>query len=589
MCQPLLNPKAWHYGYSNENAVRASAGSLVTPSKPALPSGMSWMWRAIFVAVMLAGMATGAVAASPYLYVVRYDRWSAEDERDWRAFIQTIGESECNTLNACLHGSANPFRASDPPDYRFAADCADLPYVLRFYFAWKRGLPFSYVGEVSPRGLGGDIRYTKAGNAVETRTDVPSGTLTGMAIIDRLRDAVSSGTYRIHPDLETPQASDFYSPAIDAKSIVPGTTIYDPAGHLAIVYRVDPDGRIHFFDAHTDYSLTQMVFDVRFARSRPAHGAGFKNWRPLRLVGATRAPDGTLSGGHIAVAANREIADFSDEQYFGNGPRPDEAAWETGTFRLKGESLDYYDYVRAKLAGGRMQYDPVKEIGETAASICSDLRYRAQAVDLALAAGMAQRPQPNRLPVNIYGTSGDWETYSTPSRDARLKTAFKALRDTAQRFMAMHAKGDRQHLVYGGDNLAADMLAAYDKATRYCRIGYTRSDGSRATLSYEDARRRLFALSFDPYHCAELRWGASGAEAATCPDDPRKRDWYAAEQPLRNQLDRTYEARMDFTLDALKTPGPGKGVLVPPDTDVRGFLEKRPSDAGNRSDMVKPR
>ncbi len=515
-------------------------------------------------------------AAKPknsYLYVVRYDRWSVEDERDWRSFIQAIGASDCNTLDSCLRGPANPFRASDPPDYRFTADCADLPYVLRFYFAWKRSLPFSYVADIAPRTGGGDIRYTRNGNVVAERRDVSSGTATGMAIIDQIRDKVNSGTYRMHPDLDAPPP-DFYSPKIDAKSIVPGTAIYDPAGHLALVFKVDPDGRIHFFDAHTDFTLTQMVYDLRFARSRPAHGAGFKNWRPQTLVGAVRQKDGTLKGGHIVLAANRQIADFSDEQYYGNGTRPNDDGWESGVFALNRESLDYYDYVRAKLAGGQIQFDPVKEIGDMARSLCSDLHYRAAAVDVALEAGMAKRPEPDRLPSNIYGTSGDWETFSTPSRDARLKTAFKSLRDTAQRFVDMYGTGDTKHLKYTGRDLPGDLLAAYGKAIRYCSVSYTNSAGGRIALSFEQARKRLFAMSFDPYHCAELRWGAAGPEAATCPDGPTKRTWYAAEQNLRNQIGRTYEARMDFTLDQLKTPGPGKGVPTAPDTDIAGYLQK---------------
>ena len=50
---------------------------------------------------------------------------------------------------------------------------------------------------------------------------------------------------------------------------------------------------------------------------------------------------------------------------------------------------------------------------------------------LARAAALHQRPHPNYLPWNIYGTTGDWETWSTPSRDAALKVVVRDLRDTA--------------------------------------------------------------------------------------------------------------------------------------------------------------
>jgi hypothetical protein len=531
---------------------------------------------AAFVAFGVAAPERAAPAGpSSLIYVVRYDHWSQDDERDYRAFIQAIGESSCNTLDACLHGPANPFRDSDLPNHRFVSDCSHLPYVLRFYYAWKRGLPFSYVAQVAPVRPDdrGDLRYTHEGNRVVRRVDVPGGVMTGYAIIDQILATVNSATYRIHPERDSPPP-DFYSPSIDPQSIRAGTVIYDPAGHLAIVFRVDPDGRIHFFDAHTDYSLTQMFYDLRFAREKPAVGAGFKNWRPLWLVGAKRRPDGTLSGGHIALAPNKDIPDFSLVQYYGNGPRPPDAGWDKGTFTLNGETMDYYDYVRAAMAGGQLMFDPLKEVREMANSICYDLHYRAQAVDLALAAGMARRPEPERLPENIYGTYGDWEMYSTPSRDARLKTAFKALRDIAERFVRMQKDNDGiRHLYYFGDDIAGDMLTVYDASTANCSVTYTKSDGSPLTLRYEEARRRLFAMSFDPYQCAERRWGASDpAELASCKDGPLKQAWYFAEQNLRNQLDRTYDARMDYTLDALKTPGPGKGVPFPPDTDVRAYL-----------------
>jgi hypothetical protein len=202
-------------------------------------------------------------------------------------------------------------------------------------------------------------------------------------------------------------------------------------------------------------------------------------------------------------------------------------------------------------------------------SNCADLGYRADAVTAALQTGLQNQPEPERLPANIYGTDGDWEMYSTPSRDARLKTAFVQLRESAGRFLALGQAHDPR-LVYGGQDLPGDMLAAYDRAASACRISYLRSDGSQVSFGYEEARQRLFRMSFDPYQCVERRWGAAGAELASCPDGQIKRRWYAAEQGLRNQIDRTYEARMDFSLGELEAGVPGSGPK--PDTDTREFL-----------------
>jgi len=522
-----------------------------------------------FVAALLALLAgaTPASAERTYTYEIRHDRWGAADEQDWRDFIAAIGKSDCNTLNACLHSAANPFRDTDRPGVAFESDCAELPYLLRFYFAWKRGLPFSFESEVTARGgEARDLRYSRNGNAVTGRFDFPNG-VNGYAMLEKLRGSVSSASYRIHPDLERPLESDFYSPKISPQSIRPGTIVYDPAGHVGVVYDVDAKGRVHFFDAHTDFSLTEMAYDLRFTRMKPSVGAGFKNWRPARLVGYKTRADGVLVGGHVEMTANAGIADFSDEQFFGNGKKPKDADWKSGQFTLNGETLDYYDYVRAQLAGGKLLFEPVSEIADLARSSCTDLYYRAQAVSLAISKGIQNRPEPDRLPENIYGADGDWETYSTPSRDARLKTSFKYLRDTAQRFVEMAARHDK-HLSYDGSDIASDLLRAYDKAIRFCRVTYTNSDGSRTTLNYEDARKRLFAMSFDPYQCIEHRWGDAGA--ATCQDGATKTAWYDAEQNLRNQIERTYDAQMDFTLKELQTQK--LGVAVPPDTDVRAYL-----------------
>jgi len=541
---------------------------------------MRRFWGA-FLALLAVGAAGGEtpppVSMTPAIdprgiYYVRYDHWTAADERGYEEFITAIGESACGTVNRCLHDPANPFRATDPAGTYFEADCADLPYVLRFYYAWKRNLPFAYVSVVEPRGWTRDMRYARAGNAVTERVTADSGHDNGYRVMQTLTDTISTATFRMHPDLETPLEPDFYSPAITPKSIRPGTVIYDPNGHVGTVYKVEPDGRVHYLDAHPDNSLTRGFFDQRFVRAWPAVGAGFKNWRPVTLVGYQRARDGTLTGGHVVLSYNSAIANFSVEQYFGTGPRPADNEWQSGTFTLNRQTMDYYDFVRARLAGGKLEFDPVREVQDMVQSNCADLHYRADAVALAVDAGMPNRGQPQRLPPNIYGTDGDWETYSTPSRDARLKTAFKEVRDNVGRFMALYLANDPR-LKYKGANLAVDMLTIYDKAAAQCVLAYARGDGSKVPLSYEDARRRLFAMSFDPYHCVERRWGATDPkELATCRDGSAKQAWYAAEQNLRNQLERTYDAQMGFTLADLAAHAPGTGPGVPPDTDVRTYL-----------------
>jgi hypothetical protein len=128
---------------------------------------------------------------------------------------------------------------------------------------------------------------------------------------------------------------------------------------------------------------------------------------------------------------------------------------------------------------------------------------------------------------------------------------------------------------YEGTDLAGDLRAAYTASAAACSVTYRRSNGILQTLSYDDVVARLFDFSFDPYHCIELRWGATSSdEVASCPDSREKFDWYEAEQRLRNQLERTYDTPMGFTLNDLRRAVPGSGVDFAPDVDLRSYLER---------------
>ncbi|HAJ48422.1 MAG TPA: hypothetical protein DCL54_17745, partial [Alphaproteobacteria bacterium] len=545
---PMINRTA-ALGAALALCVQAWLGLAVAQqsAKPAVPA-----------AVSIPPVATPAPRVTNAWRVIK-DRWSEADEREYSDFIFRIGESGCNTVNKCMWDNANPYRGSNPAGAHFYADCADLPYFLRAYFAWKKGLPFSYVTAVSPKGSTRDIRYTLSGNRVSSRRDLTTGAGTATAVLGSMRGNISSAMFRLHP---TDENTDLYPVAIQPKAIRPGTTIYDPNGHLAVVYKVEKDGRIRFIDAHPDNSLTRGTYGRKFLRARPSMGAGFKNWRPIRLTNYTASADGSLLGGVMSFAGNSEIPDFSWEQYYGTDiAEPKDAKWAAGEFLIEGEAYEYYDFVRTRMAGGSLTYQPLEELRNMMRSNCEDIKYRAEAVDIAIRAGIQNKAQPGRLPPNIYGTEGEWEDFSTPSRDARLKTAFKEKFDTIQRLVNDHRLGSKR-IVYTGTSLIGDLIKIYDQEASACTISYARTDGSARTLGYEDIRKRMFLLSFDPYHCVERRWGASTPEElATCRDGAEKQAWYAAEQKLRNQIDRTYEARMDHDLASLRSPGgEGKGV-----------------------------
>jgi hypothetical protein len=157
-------------------------------------------------------------------------------------------------------------------------------------------------------------------------------------------------------------------------------------------------------------------------------------------------------------------------------------------------------------------------------------------VNLAVKANIHKKPHPLRLPENIYGTFGEWEGFATPSRDARTKTSFMELRQRVKQLLGEHAAKPAS-FDYDGNDLPSDVSRAYADTVSACQIQYRNSAGKQVKLTYEEIQSRLFKLSFDPYHCPELRWGASGAELQSCPKDSTKMQWYTEEQRLRNQME----------------------------------------------------
>lgn len=514
-------------------------------------------------------------SASAQTWIVKKTAWSPQDEKNFQSFVSSIGEAaatkKCRNTDACLKSPANPYRQSDPPGVSFYSDCADLPYYLRAYFAWKNQLPFTYSSQVVPAGSSRDSRYSAQGNLVKKRSFVLSGQ-SGLDFLNKtIPNTISSAAFRMEYDtLAGFESPDFYSARLNRESIVPGTSIYDPNGHVAVVYKVSDDGRVHYIDAHPDNSITSGIYSPKFVRSNPRHGAGFKNWRPFQIINVRFNSNGAIVAGQIQMARNSQIPQFGIEQYVGT--IPDRSSWKSGRFVFQGQEVNYYDYVRLSLASGNLIIEPVQDFKEILEDICVAIQDRVVAVQHAIDSGISKKAHPTRLPVNIYGTEGEWETFSTPSRDARLKTSFVDLLDQTKGYFEKIEKRDPS-IQYQGIDLKSDLRKAYLDFVPTCTIQYQNSAGAFVSLHFEDIRKRLFDLSFSPYHCSELRWGAQGQELQTCQDNENKRLWFTRQQWLRNQIERDYEARMDFTLGQLTGPKPGAGVASPPNVDVLEFLK----------------
>lgn len=481
---------------------------------------------------------------------IKNSTWNSSDEIKFQSFIHTLGlarkKNICTTLDQCLKSPiANPMYADKNPDglSNIYSDCADLPFVLRAYFAWMNDLPFSYptgleavVPETPTTKNEGDIRYSKYGNIITEKYFVRNGDNINRILGDVV-DSISTGSFRTDPSKHDTGRlfRDTYSVDIDRNFIVPGTVVYDPNGHIALVYEVTSTGQIHMIDSHPDNTLTTITYGEKFPRSSVRVAGGFSRFRPF-----------SMNGG-ITATPNSDLQGYSLIQY------------QSGPFIFKGQVVSFYEYVRLKMADGDIIYDPISEFNDFMEEICLDVKYREDAVNIALKAGMDQHDHPSLLPENIYGSDGDWEAYATPSRDARLKAIVRGTRD----YLAKIINGissKKIKIKYDGNDLIKDLRDLYVGKSAQCSIVATKS----MTLNLDQVLNHLFDLSFDPYHCSALRWGIKNQSC-------EKMNWYEAEQGLRNRIDIDYNLKTDYDVNRL--PDAPASKMPRPDFNFHQLLQ----------------
>ncbi len=459
--------------------------------------------------------------------------WNDAFEKSYSDFIRTLGKARkkgaCRTTDECLRSPvANPKYSSMNPSglSNVFTDCADLPYILRAYFAWMNDLPFSYPTDLAEaeklsRKLK-DIRYSKYGNIILSKHHIGNGENINR-VLQNLSDTISTASFRTNAGTNDSGDlfRDTYPVEIDRRAIAPGTIVYDPNGHVAVVYEVTNSGQIFLIDAHPDNSLTTIIYGEKFARSGIRVGGGFSNFRPF-----------SYSRGDVDPKSNSELSGFSLIQY------------SKGPFIFKGKEMSFYEYVRAKMADGDIIYDPINEFTNFMDELCQDIKYREEAVDIAIKANIDNVTHPRLLPDNIYGADGEWEAYATPGRDARFKASVRETKNYLNKVIKGFENKSIQ-VIYQGLDLAGDLRELYWSKSRACKI----TPVSNTTMNLDQVLLNLFKLSFDPYHCVELRWGITGAN--TCEMSANKKKWYLAEQGLRNRVDRDYSVKTSYDVDDL--------------------------------------
>ena len=432
-----------------------------------------------------------------------------DDEQTWSNLHSLLRDPERNLLLDHLGMGEDGQLMMEP-------DCADLPYSLRAYFAWKLRLPFAF--RQCSRGRTGVP--PKCGELHENlMTREAGGDLEAFSIFvnRRVRAGVHSATGRTAPDDDE---TDLYPVALERSSLAPGTVYADPYGHVLIVTKWFPQGSgaedygiLMAAEAQPDGTVGRRRFfpgSFLFDPSTKDVGAGFKALRPL----SAERVDGRLqlvALDNAALAKSHVFPRFSKQQY-------------------EGSKDDFYDRVDRLINPAPL--DPHARMTSLLAALEEAVHRRVLAIDngetYMNTPGHGPVPMPNGY--DIFETEGPWEDFATPSRDMRLLIAI----DTVLALPAQVRKAPERFKLSGrgqAEAAAKTLEAALAAELARRTFEYTRSDGSKQRLRLQDVVERSAAIEvgYNPNDCVELRWGAAqgSPEAATCkrhtPPDQRQR------------------------------------------------------------------
>lgn len=525
-------------------------------------------------------------------WTLRYTQWSELDEKEFSDFVRAIGRSNCKNVDDCMRGEWNPYRHSDPPkeQYKFWSDCADWPYFLRSYFAWKIGLPVAYSkdmvalplttgqqasidrGEQKPQE---DVRYSWNGNRPSERIRLPlaSGPTNFFAIHPVLQNSVHTASMRVDPRTNY---GDMYTPAIERGAIRPGTTVYDPSGHVGIVYDITENGQVMVFDALIDrksISPRRAYSGDFYKRSKISHGGWFQNFRPVVIDNARfDSKSGTFIGGTMRLLTNNEINDYSVEM-FGTTTTAD----GNSAYVVDGKITNsFQEFLRRRMFKGIYKLDVLEEFKIRMKGICEDFKSRVSLVQDATITGIASRPHADKLPNTIFGGEGDWDLYSTPGGDVRRRLSVNLASEHAKDLINNVRSGNPDY-GYSGNNLKRDLISVASESLNSCSITYRNTNGKNVNVALGNLFLRMPYMSFSPWHCIELRWGAtSKEELASCPDmaNASKLRWYKAQQSLRNLMVRDTNIFTGYTLQELETNATKVGPIEVPNFNLLKILEQ---------------
>ncbi len=452
-----------------------------------------------------------------------------EESLSWKALHDVLRDRSRNVLFNHLG------LREDEKGLIIRPDCADLPYFLRAYYAFKMGLPFGY--SKCTRGSGGraprcaqwwNIQKEEPPPAPPPSQEVasggnlfalfdapaaapppaalklpskPKGLVPGVGYYMRttIANAVHSGNGRTAADDDD---TDYYPVSLTQETLRPGTIYADPYGHVLVLTRrvAQTDGAAGVFlavDGQPDGTVARKRFwrgNFLFAQDPALGSPGFKRFRPI-----VRGKGGLRQLANAEIAKHPEYGDFSLDQ---------------SKLGIEG----FYDRMDDVMSPAPL--DPERAMKEAITALDEQVNARVTSVENGRkyqTGGGATVAIPDGA--SIFETTGAWEDFATPSRDLRLLIAIDVVRGFPDRV----ARRPERYAMPSGKGVAdvkADLARVLEQELTARKFSYTRSDGSAWTLSLKDVVSRMPALemAYNINDCVELRWGAADGsdESATC-------------------------------------------------------------------------
>ena len=431
---------------------------------------------------------------SAWINALFYD---AEESASWPALHEVMYNSDRNFLYNYL--SLSEDNPKEKNRVLMQPDCADNPFYLRAYFAWKLGLPFGY-HECDRGSLG---RVPKTGRWITNNTPASrtQPVLSFNTFLRSIMNGVHSGTARTGLSDEN---SDYYPVPLTIESLRPGVVYADPYGHTLTIVRWVPQtdthpGTLLSVDAQPDGTVGIKRFwkgNFLFTTSEVIGDPGFKAFRPIILK------DGDLLQlNNSALTAKTGIFSFSLEQ--------------------KGLSASTFYHTMERIINPK-PLDPEVALLDLVQALHEQLLVRITSVNMGENYMKSHPgviiPMPSRA-AGVFQTGGQWEDFSTPNRDLRLLIAIDAVLDFPDRVVRT-PEDFKMSVLQSPETVKKHLDALLTKKLSELNITYTRSNGEEQILSLTEIlkRRGAFEMGYNPNDGIEIRWGApeNSEERSSC-------------------------------------------------------------------------